>query len=283
MKRPPHPIVAGVERITPEIAQAMLTRNVGNRTFKPAAARKYLRAMRTGHFKSLNGEAIVFNWDGGLEDGQHRLTALIDSGLPFMDFLIVRGVAPKSNETMDQGAPRTVADGAAMRGFEDTRVLMAAVRWAWIYEKDWPGGLTHNPDLSAHELLEYLQENSHIAYANTEVRREYPRAHRLLMPSVATFVRVATDAVDPELSNEFFRALDTGQLSDASRQISGLRDKLLARSGRSHRMRPADIVVFAARVWNAMRAGRDIRVLVVGRDMGKHDQKNPYRNAPRFE
>lgn len=279
----PAPQIASViERITPRMAEQILSNNPLNRVVKEAPLAKYTSDMRSGQFKSLNGETIVINKHGGLEDGQHRLLALIESGLPFLDFLVVRGVEPRSNETIDQGAQRTAADAAAMRGYECTRVLIAAVRWCWTYNHAWPQGLSSTRALSTPKLLEYLDANSHIAYASTEVRKEYPRACGLLMGSIAVFTRVITDAIDPQQSNDFFRALETGETTYATRQVLKLRDKLIAREARKHRLRAPEIIIVTIRCWNAMRHNRELSSLIVARNAGD-DRENPYRNAPRFE
>lgn len=271
-----------VERITPEIARHLLGGMMRNRLVKDARVNVYAEAMRSGDFKSLNGECLVINRDGALEDGQHRLHALLKSGLPYMDFLVVRGVEPGSGQTNGQGAPRQPSDIATMRGYENSRVLMAAVRWLWTYENDWPGGLSHVRTLSVATLLKYLEANAHLVVANEEIRKNYGQAGRLMMASIATFVRVVTDRLSPKQSNDFFEALNTGEAQPQSRQVIKLRDRLMSRESARNRLRPAEIIVITARTWNAMRAGREVSKLYIGRETAEHGGE-PYRTAPRFE
>lgn len=278
----PQPIQACVERITAAQADEILKARPTNRKISREVVAKYVRAMRRGRFKSLNGEGVIFNSDGGLEGGQHRLTALIESGLPFMDFLVVRGVEPRSYETHDQGRARTTSDVATERGYKHSRVLIAAVRWLWIYNKEWPGGLSHSPVLTTDELLEYLAANEELCVAEGEVRKSYPGASKLLMGSIAVLVRLVTDNISPEQSNAFFHTLHTGEPTPTSRQVLKLRDRLIAREGQAHRLKPAEIIILAARVWNAMREGREVQKLMIVRD-SLGEGGNPYRTAPRFE
>lgn len=283
MQKPPQ-ITGAVERITTIQAARILQARPHNRHISKETVAKYAREMIAGTFQSLNGETIIFNREGGLENGQHRLTARVTSGLLHMDFMVVRGVEPGAYETHDQGRPRSAADAATLRGYQHSRVLMAAVRWLWIYNKEWPGGLTHKVPLSNGELLAYLEANQELSIAEDDVRRNYPNAGVMLVASIAVFVRVVTDALSPEMSKAFFATLQTGEAPPTLRPVLRLRDKLLARQSKTHRLRTAEILILTARVWNAVRKGRDLQKLTVVRDHhGGEGDKHPFHNAPRFE
>lgn len=64
--------------ITPEIAEAMLKRNVQNRNPKKKKIRGYAREMKRELWKE-NGVPIIFDDEGVLKDGQHRLKAIMES------------------------------------------------------------------------------------------------------------------------------------------------------------------------------------------------------------
>lgn len=105
-------VAVSIETITPDVAIAMLERNVKNRNLNHKQ-NKYKGAMERGEW-TLNGESIIFDYNGYLLDGQHRLDACVSSGVPFST-VVVRGVAPKAQETMDMGRKRSVADFLKMR------------------------------------------------------------------------------------------------------------------------------------------------------------------------
>lgn len=78
------------------------------------------RPIRISHIESLagdmtrgewdfTGEPIIFDDNGQLIDGQHRLEAVLLSGVS-LDFVVTRGVAAKSYRNIDRGVTRSVAD-----------------------------------------------------------------------------------------------------------------------------------------------------------------------------
>ena len=87
-----------------------------------------------------NGEPITFDWNGELVNGQHRLTAVRDSGAE-QEFLIVRGVDPKVRSTIDANSRRRFADDLTMNG-EKQAVLREALLRS-ITQWDRTGGLAH--------------------------------------------------------------------------------------------------------------------------------------------
>lgn len=115
-------IFIGIERITPEIAEEMLGTNVHNRDMKRLS---YASDMRDDKWV-LNGSSIVFAKDGTLLDGQNRLAACVASGKPFIT-IVVRGVENESQESMDIGCTRTLADALKLRGYPNYKSLAAVV------------------------------------------------------------------------------------------------------------------------------------------------------------
>ena len=61
--------------------------------------------MQMGRWNSDAGNIIKFDWDGNLIDGQHRVYAAFELGIPFVTE-IQMGLDPKSVEVIDGGLPR---------------------------------------------------------------------------------------------------------------------------------------------------------------------------------
>ena len=80
-----------VEKITPEIAAEYLKVNVKNyRKLQRPVMKRYAEDMKAGRWE-LNGEPIVFDNNGMLKNGQHRLAAVILAGAT-VEMVVVRGV-----------------------------------------------------------------------------------------------------------------------------------------------------------------------------------------------
>lgn len=69
-----------VEIITPEMARVYLNTSVGNRVIKQDILRGLVSYLKNDQFK-VNGETIVFDSEGSLMDGHHRLEAVAASGV----------------------------------------------------------------------------------------------------------------------------------------------------------------------------------------------------------
>ena len=96
------------ETITPEMAESYLEHNLHNRSLSHDDVAKYARAMAEGRFR-INGETIKFSKRGRLIDGQHRLQAIVVSGVP-VTMLVVRDLDEDAMVTVDVGRPQNVAD-----------------------------------------------------------------------------------------------------------------------------------------------------------------------------
>ncbi|MBQ0113312.1 MAG: hypothetical protein KBT03_09305 [Bacteroidales bacterium] len=103
-----------VEIITPLMAKQYLATSKGNRFLKRGAVEKYARDIKANKWL-LNGETIIFDEDGVLKDGHHRMAAIIKAEHPIVSF-VVRGVPKEDTELIDGGCARTVSDNLKMSG-----------------------------------------------------------------------------------------------------------------------------------------------------------------------
>jgi hypothetical protein len=95
--------------ITPEIASELLERtNFDNRKLKPAVVKKYAKIMTDGDWR-FSPETISMSKTGRLLNGQHRMTAVVQSGVTCR-FLFATGFDDDVFSVLDRGATRTRAD-----------------------------------------------------------------------------------------------------------------------------------------------------------------------------
>lgn len=121
-------ISASVEKITPELAAEYLKQNKENRSIRDKAVAPLMQDMLHGNWK-LTGEAIKFDTEDKLIDGQHRLTAVERSGIP-VEMMVIRGVQPEAQLVLDTGMKRTGANALeiSLGGHEATlRAAIAAI------------------------------------------------------------------------------------------------------------------------------------------------------------
>lgn len=113
------------ENITPAKAQEYLQTSIGNRPISNVFVRSYSDTMKKGNW-ILNGVPIIFDNDGHLLDGHHRLLAVIDAGIP-VRFDVSRGASTEAFSTYDCGRHRTVGQLLAMQGIKNYNLVGSIV------------------------------------------------------------------------------------------------------------------------------------------------------------
>jgi len=121
--------------ITPEIAQQWLQRNPRNRAVNARWVDTLAKMMREGQFVPTP-QPIIFDENGDLIDGQHRLLAVIKAGVPVRQW-VVWGVPEGYRLYIDQGKPRGVTGALqVMYGKNYTNTAEISVLRAMIKQGD---------------------------------------------------------------------------------------------------------------------------------------------------
>lgn len=112
--------------VTPEMAADILrNHNHRNRVLSERHVGNLLGEMRAGRWR-YTAEAIRFDRDGELIDGQHRMAALARYGKPLV-FLTARGFERDAVYTTDQGRRRTLADMMKFDGVTSPNCVAAVI------------------------------------------------------------------------------------------------------------------------------------------------------------
>jgi hypothetical protein len=117
-------VVTETVLVTPELAAQMLERRYPNqRLLSAKRVASHARAMLAGRWR-LTHQGVAFNGEGFLVDGQHRLSAVVQSGCSVY-MMVTHGV--DDVECIDTGMrTRSVSDGRRMRGDDN---LAASTAW----------------------------------------------------------------------------------------------------------------------------------------------------------
>lgn len=208
-----------VELITPEMALQYMQCNENNRPLSKTIVLKYARALRQGEWV-LNGEAIVFDSDGRMGQGQHRLEAIINSGIA-MPVFVIRGVDPKAFATYDGGKNRRASDILALGGEINTRTLASAVSGYIIASggSHWDLSLLTNSS-----ILDYVHKAPSIRFwVNQYAGRQ--QAKSLYPGSFSGIVAVMHDRHGIDVAQEFFDQATIGAGLKSGSPALLLRDK----------------------------------------------------------
>lgn len=245
--------------ITPDQAARLLERNENNRKFSPNAKRfrQLCRALTNGEWQ-FNGDAIRIDWNGRLIDGQHRLQAVVATGTP-IDTILVEGLNPQSQETMDTGKARTVADFLSMRGEKNAAILAAvilrrSVADATTLKTAFGIGASVR---TVSEQLAYF--NDHPELREYAARGQAIRKNVALTGALAATLMVEFDRRDKEDSDYFWaRLYDGAGLPDGS-PILVLRNTLIRlRDKERGRLPETYLAALTIKAWNKYRRGETI-------------------------
>lgn len=110
-----------VQLITPEVASEMLQWNTNNRDIRPKHVERLAEEMKAGRW-GLTHQGLAFNCDGTLIDGQHRLLAIVKSGVA-QHMMVTRGV-PKDSFLISDTlmAQRNAKDAVKVSGMDATTI-----------------------------------------------------------------------------------------------------------------------------------------------------------------
>jgi len=116
--------------ITPDIAADLLTLNNNNRRVKRERVILYASAMKRGQW-AYTGDSIRVGTDDQdnlvLLDGQHRLLACVEAGVPF-DAMLISGLPTSVFTVIDRGVVRSNGDVLKIAGFANSTFVGAMVR-----------------------------------------------------------------------------------------------------------------------------------------------------------
>lgn len=146
------------ETITPMRAREYLDKyNRKNRHITESRVKLYAGKMLSGQWR-LNGEALIFDSNGDLISGQHRLLACIEANVSFTT-CVTRGVSPDVRATIDGGKPRSPGDNIAMLGGKHVFAVSAGSQWVLKYRA---GKCTVSLSYPSETVVEFWEKNPEI-------------------------------------------------------------------------------------------------------------------------
>lgn len=262
-------VTADMEIITPDVARQYLTLNISNnRKLKRGRIAGYARDMRNGNWL-FTGEAIKFDTDGNLVDGQNRLEGVVLADTPAA-FLVVRGVSKEAVALLDSGVARSGADALTIAGVadkSDAKDLAATARvHRGYYMGDMPNAMSNTggqQQFTKQELIEYLEKNPQLDFAARFARGLY-KYLPLPVGAVATaFDSFSKLSIDD--TAEFFNRIRDGISTGPGDPFLTLSRRVASDRLEDHgRILPSTALFYLFRTWNAFRADEQLARLQVG-------------------
>lgn len=250
------------EIIGPEKAAEYLKSNINNRPLGMHVVKNYAYQMKNGEWLPDVIDAIAFDTRGRLRNGQHRLQAVIMSGVS-IPFLVQRNVPDTYFDYVDTGKarmvsdiinipdPKTVAPGA--------RVIAAFKAGATSLSSAARGRLdgTHT-ELSNRTIKAEVEENpSFYTEMASIVRRVYNRTRLVSKRSLMIVACVANFCDRGEKINEFVEELATND--EGNRTVIRFQKYLFQqKAGDSPATRDNDVRVLLY-AYDCYRTGKELK------------------------
>ncbi len=247
-----------VMTITPEIAQEWTGLNTRNRPVRYTKVAQYARDMKAGNWV-LNGETVKIDVTGIILDGQHRLYACIQAGVPF-ETVVIRGLPPEAQDTIDTGMARRFADQLSLRGEVNTPVLGAIARWAlrWLRGAKMSGDTDLNP--THEEMSALLEADPRIREACTWAVNARSR-FKSVNGSVWGMAWLLFHGSDHLAAEVFLEKVLTGEDCPSGHPALAFRNRIWNAREAGERLTQYEQLAYLIVAWNAFKEDRSLKVL----------------------
>ena len=105
------------QEISPDVAKQYIRTNNQNRPLRKRRVDYYAKLMERGKWK-LTHQGIAFDKNGVMIDGNHRMHAVVQSGLT-MPFMVTHGIDHDTFDVVDVGYKRTAGNIFAIHGVKN--------------------------------------------------------------------------------------------------------------------------------------------------------------------
>ena len=267
-------------KVTPAMALNWLnTCNTKNRRVNKKHVQNLANEMKSGRW-TVNGETIAFDEDMVLIDGQHRLHAIIQSGVS-IETIVVYGIEdPRAFITTGTlMLKRDAGQIASMMGLtKNVNMVVAATRiisvWEAVnnYNEFIQKAISKSPDMFAADEIAEMAVN----YSDeiSEIIANYGKGVKLTgVPAIAIALVYIMQKVDPIATHNTFSKLSDGIFSDRKDPVKHLYEAVIKQKYpiRNKRLYTAALIVKA---FNAVSQGKEVGTLKWATE-GQNTEKFP--------
>jgi hypothetical protein len=233
--------------ITPEVAAEMLKFNTMNRPLSKVWVNQLAGRMERDEWK-YNAETITFADDGTLLDGQHRLSAVVKSGVTIKALVVRGGVKKSAFDTMGGGKPRGGSDVFAIKNIPNAAVTVAALRWVDMYLTERTKSM---PRYSNTQLLALYDQHPGISASAAFC----PASCSFTNPSILVCSHYLFSKLDKVLADSFVLTLCDGFGLQKGDPVAALRNRLIKDEKSKSRLAKHYAFALTIKAWNMARKG----------------------------
>lgn len=248
------------------MASKILKKNTNNRPVSDGTVKRYAKAMKDGKWH-FNGEPIIIASDDSLLDGQHRLQAIIASGLP-QPMIMVKGVNKNAYKTIDVGKKRSAADALATydKDYTKHRAIIAAAITTISHFKNWSYDEHARSNVMYHEdVIDFLEKNKKLLKSVGFIA-PMSGAKKLAPYSCLVALHFLFSQKDNALSQDFFNKLNSGEGLSKNHPVLLLRNRLVEIRHAGGVFRSREVIPYLVKAWELLRRNEAVERLRVNPD-----------------
>jgi hypothetical protein len=259
--------------LTPAEASTLLASTGPNRKLIRSRVANLARAIERGEW-TPDGNPIRVSDKGVLLDGQHRLSAIVESDTP-VPVILLTGLSADSQLVMDSGKARSFHDYLTIRGIGDAHQMAATTTLLWNYEHGiftWRGTDWFSRPTPTHqqlwELFQKREDDIRLGSLQGKAVNRVVRISRSVV-SVAWIVLGAVECdkcgpVPPDL-DDFYDQLAMRKVAEFDSitlliKLMNAKDRAPGISGPSVYSQKVQMAL-VLKAWNYYREGRPIQTL----------------------
>jgi hypothetical protein len=257
----PHslPRESGIFPVTPEMASSWLSyrNHPKNRPLSSSVSSRYQADMEGGRWREGTPEGLIFDTDGYIVSGQHRLRAQANSGLTLQWWIFVD--EPREIfDHIDQGFRRTAAH--LIRDKYASQAAAGARHLAALADGDqW--GMPRYGRVTTPEIIETYHAWPELTWYLTDVMGAHFDAGITAPPHLAVMAMAARTEHRDKIPG-WLEALRSGAIGDANDPRLRLRNRFMGGYASTGQGVKRDVVyALIVKAWNAHVRGEKLQVL----------------------
>lgn len=240
--------------MTPEIAIAILDRNEDNRSMNDRNLCQIKADILAGAW-AFNGEAIIISREGLLNDGQHRLRAIAETGRS-VPVLVCFGVERESRKTVDQGSKRDAGDILSIDGVHNAKATAALASIILRYESGDGTQLPSGRGITSIAIASRAKSDAGIRFCASFSQSHARKLAGWLPPRVLGAAYYLFRSIDEGLADDFIRQIVDGENIRRGDPAFAVRAQLITLRTRSD----ANVLEIIMRGWNAFINRRELKL-----------------------
>lgn len=254
---------ASVKQVSPEWAKELLAMNKDNRPVNEDHVNFLAAQMLAGKWK-YTGDPIKISTKGRLLDGQHRLLAVVKSGVT-IEAMVIKDLDENIFTVLDTGRVRNAADTLAIEGVDNATKISGIVRFILGMKKgkysdaSTQTGGAGKTKLTNSEVLAFYKK--HKAEVLISFGHGFDRNNKLISKSVLSGLHFLFTEKDAKQATYFIERFKDGIGLTADSSLLLLRERLINDINSKAKLPMYEKLALIIKAWQFFRAGKSIKSL----------------------